>query len=68
MGADSTREGATKGGMAGSQILCGTHMELARDLADRIETGDWILVKGSRGMRMERIVQELVDTFGENQR
>ena len=25
----------------------------------RIGSGDWLLVKGSRGMRMERLIEEL---------
>lgn len=34
--------------------------DLAADLAARIQPGDIVLVKGSRGMKLEQIVQELV--------
>lgn len=34
--------------------------EAARFLRDWIRSGDWVLVKGSRGMRMERIVTALL--------
>jgi len=66
--ADITTQGAIEGGMTDNQIICGSHRELSRDLTHRVEPGDWILIKGSRGMRMERIVNELVDAFGENKR
>ena len=35
------------------------HGELAQELRHRVERGDWILFKGSRGMRMERVLDAL---------
>lgn len=38
--------------------------EILADISSRLSKGDWILVKGSRGMRMEEIVEEIVALFG----
>jgi UDP-N-acetylmuramoyl-tripeptide--D-alanyl-D-alanine ligase len=38
--------------------------ETLEDLGDLVEEGDWILVKGSRKMRMERIVEGLIERLG----
>ena len=35
--------------------------EIIEDIKNRLGPGDWVLVKGSRGMAMETIVQELLD-------
>ena len=35
------------------------HQELAEQLRGMLREGDWILVKGSRGMQMERILEAL---------
>jgi UDP-N-acetylmuramoyl-tripeptide--D-alanyl-D-alanine ligase len=49
-----------------SSATFSTSEEAAAGIAALIEEGDLILVKGSRGMRMERVVQRLMDEFKEN--
>ncbi len=56
-------EGAMAGGLAADRLVTGKVESLIADLGDQAAAGDWILIKGSRGMRMERIVQALIDTF-----
>jgi len=47
-------------GMKGNNIfVCNTNEEVNEILKDIIKEGDSILVKGSRGMKMEQIVQFL---------
>jgi UDP-N-acetylmuramoyl-tripeptide--D-alanyl-D-alanine ligase len=58
--AAAVRSGALQAGMAPETIYVGTnHGELAQELRQRVERGDWILFKGSRGMRMERVLDAL---------
>ncbi len=40
--------------------------EVLAYVRSRIKKGDWILVKGSRKMRMETVVREILDTFGKD--
>ena len=54
--AQHTAAGAQKGGMAPEAIMIGAKEELAADLAARLQPGNWLLVKGSRGMAMEDVV------------
>jgi len=42
-------------------VFVGTRSEIVADLKDRLQPDDWILVKGSRGMAMEQIVQEITN-------
>jgi UDP-N-acetylmuramoyl-tripeptide--D-alanyl-D-alanine ligase len=54
-------EGARQGGMAGSQIDEVVDTTAAADYLKRIvRQGDVVLVKASRGMKMEQIVQVLI--------
>lgn len=54
-------EGAVKAGFSKKQILSfGDSPEAARELEKIIEQGDLILIKGSQGMRMEKIVEALM--------
>lgn len=54
------REGALRGGMREEQAIIGrSHREIARMLRREIEPGDLLLIKGSRGMEMEKIVEAL---------
>ena len=41
-----------------------TYEEVLISLGKNVENGDWILVKGSRAMQMERIIQGLEDLLG----
>jgi len=54
------RKGALRGSMRAEQIIIGRdHADLARRLRGRVQRGDWILFKGSRGMKMENVLHEL---------
>ena len=52
-------EEAKKAGL--TTFRCNSHLEMANAYSDIREKGDVILVKGSRGLRMERVVEELKD-------
>ncbi|MFA6551709.1 MAG: hypothetical protein WCV41_04250, partial [Patescibacteria group bacterium] len=55
------KRGATEAGMASDDIFNFPSAEEAKKFAqDRINSGDLILVKGSQGMRMERVVKEIM--------
>jgi UDP-N-acetylmuramoyl-tripeptide--D-alanyl-D-alanine ligase len=57
--------GAQAAGAREPQIhLAQTHEQVLRALGRVIEGGDWILIKGSRRMRMERIVEGLKKQLG----
>lgn len=59
----SVADGAA-GAMPPARIFTGSHEEILEALAPLLGPGDWILVKGSRGMRMERIVEGLKQRIG----
>ena len=53
-------KGASKAGLADEAIIWAkSHDEIVDLLAAEIKPGDWILVKGSRGMAMEQVVNGL---------
>ncbi|MBI5621907.1 UDP-N-acetylmuramoyl-tripeptide--D-alanyl-D-alanine ligase [Candidatus Falkowbacteria bacterium] len=57
----STANAARGAGMSPDRIYSfDNSREAGKFLQDRVEQGDLILVKGSQGMRMERIVKELM--------
>jgi UDP-N-acetylmuramoyl-tripeptide--D-alanyl-D-alanine ligase len=57
---DRVRLGALEGGLKPEKIVIGRdHADLARRLRGRVKRGDWLLFKGSRGMRMEKVLQQL---------
>ena len=57
--------GAKAGGMDGRSVhTAGTYEEVLERLEELMEKGDWILVKGSRKMRMEKIVEGLIERRG----
>ncbi len=48
-------------GYAGDRVVCGDDVpDVVAHLTKTVRKGDWVLVKGSRGMRMERVVEALV--------
>ncbi|HEU4345804.1 MAG TPA: UDP-N-acetylmuramoyl-tripeptide--D-alanyl-D-alanine ligase, partial [Candidatus Binatia bacterium] len=54
------RRGAIRGGLRAQQIVMGAdHGDLARALRRRVKKGDWLLFKGSRGMKMETVLKQL---------
>jgi len=57
--------GAQNNGMDAKRIVVGSVQEICADLIARADSRDTILVKGSRGMRMERVIKELIHTFGQ---
>ena len=58
--------GARDEGMPPGDTFFGSHAEIVADLKNWLQPGDWVLVKGSRGMTMEKVVQGLKDWAGEN--
>lgn len=57
--------GARSAGLAESSIfICEDEDQLCREMEEEIKVGDVLLVKGSRGMRMERLVDYLKQEIG----
>jgi UDP-N-acetylmuramoyl-tripeptide--D-alanyl-D-alanine ligase len=56
--------GARAGGLPPERIFEGDREEILEALKKRLRPGDWVLVKGSRGMGMETIVQGLMAWAG----
>ncbi len=57
--APSVAKGALAAGMAAGDVLVGSKAEITEDMLQYLKPGDWILIKGSRGMAMETIVQTI---------
>ena len=58
--ADAVRRGALSSGMDAAKIFIGKdHGDIATQLRARMGAGDWLLIKGSRGMKMEKVLGEL---------
>jgi UDP-N-acetylmuramoyl-tripeptide--D-alanyl-D-alanine ligase len=53
--------GARQHGMAPQDIFLGTLEDIFQNITKRLLPGDWVLVKGSRAMGMERLVSRLLD-------
>jgi UDP-N-acetylmuramoyl-tripeptide--D-alanyl-D-alanine ligase len=52
-------EGARHGGLAADHIHIGSQSDIVQGLRQYMGQGDWILIKGSRGMKMEVVVQAI---------
>ncbi len=52
-------EGAVEAGLARDNTFHGSREDIARRILDQTHEKTWILVKGSRGMAMEKVIQEL---------
>jgi UDP-N-acetylmuramoyl-tripeptide--D-alanyl-D-alanine ligase len=60
-------EGATAAGLPKARVLTfSTSDEAAARISALVEDGDLILVKGSRGIKTERVVDRLKNDFKEN--
>jgi UDP-N-acetylmuramoyl-tripeptide--D-alanyl-D-alanine ligase len=58
-------EGAKAAGMSGEKVdVARSHEEALEGLRKVVQEGDWIFVKGSRRMQMERIIEGLGDCLG----
>lgn len=57
--ASTVAEGAVGAGMDSGKIFVGTREQIVEGLKGRLGPGDWILVKGSRLMAMEKVIEGL---------
>jgi UDP-N-acetylmuramoyl-tripeptide--D-alanyl-D-alanine ligase len=58
--ANVVKGGAVSAGMSEEKIVIGENQDaIARQLKTHVKNGDWMLIKGSRGMKMERVLDEL---------
>jgi UDP-N-acetylmuramoyl-tripeptide--D-alanyl-D-alanine ligase len=54
------RKGVLQGGMPSDRVVIGQdHSDVARQLRSHVKKGDWLLFKGSRGMKIEKVLAEL---------
>jgi murE/murF fusion protein len=58
--AGSVAAGAGEGGVQAPDIFVGSHPEIIADLKQNLQSGNWVLIKGSRAMQMETITEGLV--------
>ena len=54
-----TIKGAVENGFSADNIFHGTKNKIARKVLKNTDSDTWILIKGSRGMAMETVIQEL---------
>jgi UDP-N-acetylmuramoyl-tripeptide--D-alanyl-D-alanine ligase len=60
-------EGALAAGMSQDRIFSfSTSEEAAEKISSLVQEGDLVLVKGSRGIKTERVVEQLKEEFKEN--
>jgi UDP-N-acetylmuramoyl-tripeptide--D-alanyl-D-alanine ligase len=61
----ATAAGAVKRNMSGNRIFFfETPEDVIPHLKSTLKTGDWVLVKGSRMMKMEEVVRVIIEAFG----
>ncbi len=58
--------GAQKEGLPAANTITGSREEIIEDLKGWLQPGDWVLVKGSRGMAMEKVVNGLISWADES--
>ena len=58
--AESVAAGARNEDMDSDNIILGTKEAIFKSIIGRLAPGDWVLVKGSRSMAMEQIVEKLL--------
>ena len=59
--ADAVAAGARDENMNSGNIITGTKEEITERITDWLSPRDWVLVKGSRGMAMDTIVEDLLN-------
>lgn len=57
--AATVADGARREGLQAAETITGSREEIIDDLKNFLQPDDWVLVKGSRGMTMEKVVQAL---------
>lgn len=65
--AQSVLAGAREKGMQQRRLVAGQKTTIAKDLMQHLRDGDWLLVKGSRGMAMESVVAA-VDSWAQDKK
>jgi UDP-N-acetylmuramoyl-tripeptide--D-alanyl-D-alanine ligase len=61
--AEALAEAAIEAGMAAERVhVGGSHAEVADAVREMLQGNDWVLVKGSRSMRMERVIEALSES------
>jgi len=65
--ADALAAGAKDAGMKSENIFIGSQEKILDQLRDSLKPGDWVLVKGSRGARMDDIVKGIKEWAGMKQ-
>jgi UDP-N-acetylmuramoyl-tripeptide--D-alanyl-D-alanine ligase len=61
--ADEVAEGARNAGLSPERIFIGSKDAIVKQLICHLKTGDWLLIKGSRAMAMETMVQKLIHHY-----